>query len=42
VEEGILDVELMDRPILRESEGRDDANSGELDDGVEGLVIVHS
>jgi hypothetical protein len=42
VEEGILDVELMDRPVLRESQGKDDTNSGELDDGVEGLVIVHS
>jgi hypothetical protein len=42
VEEGILDVELMDRPVPGEGEGEDDANGGELDDGAEGLVVVHS
>jgi hypothetical protein len=44
VEEGILDVELMDHPIPGEGEGEDSANCGkfgELDDGVEGLVEVH-
>jgi hypothetical protein len=41
VEEGILDVELMDCPIPGEGEGEDDANCGELDDGAEGLVVVH-
>jgi hypothetical protein len=42
VEEGILDVELMDCPVLREGEGEDGTNGGELDDGAEGLVVVHS
>ena len=42
VEEGILDVELMDRPVPGEGEGENGANSGELDDGAEGLVVVHS
>jgi hypothetical protein len=38
VEEGVLDVELMGRPVL----GEDDSNTGKLDNGVEGLVVVHS
>jgi hypothetical protein len=42
VEEHILDVELMDRPIPREGEGEDGANSGEPDDGTKGLVVVLS
>jgi hypothetical protein len=42
MEEGILDIELMDRPVVGEGEGEDRANSGELDDGAEGLVVVHS
>jgi hypothetical protein len=42
VEEGILDVKLMDRPVPGEGEGEYGANSGELDDGAEGLVVVHS
>jgi hypothetical protein len=42
VEEGILDVELMDRPVPGEGEGEDGANSGELDDEAEGLVVVYS
>jgi hypothetical protein len=41
VEEGILDVELMDHPIPGEGEEEDGVNCGELDDGVEGLVKVH-
>jgi hypothetical protein len=41
-EEGILDIELMDCPVPEEGEGEDDANGGELDDGVEGLIVVHS
>jgi hypothetical protein len=38
LEEGILDVELMDRPVP----GEDGSNDGELDDRAEGLVVVHS
>jgi hypothetical protein len=42
MEEGILDIELMDRLVPGEGEGEDGVNSGELDDRAEGLVIVHS
>jgi hypothetical protein len=42
MEEGVLDVELMDRPILGEGKGEDDTNGGELDDKAEGLIVVHS
>jgi hypothetical protein len=42
VEEDILDVELMDRPVPGEGEGVDGSNGGELDDGAAGLVVVHS
>jgi hypothetical protein len=42
MEEGILDVELMDRPVAGEGEGESGADSGEFDDGAEGLVVVYS
>jgi hypothetical protein len=42
VEEGTLDVELMDLLVPGEGEGEDGANSGKLDDGAESLVVVHS
>jgi hypothetical protein len=42
VEEGILDVELMDRSVTGEGEGEDGSHGGELDDGSEGLVVVHT
>jgi hypothetical protein len=38
MEEGILDVELMDRPVA----GEDDADSGEFDDRAEDLIVVYS
>jgi hypothetical protein len=38
MEEGILDVELMDHP----DPGEDGANNGDLDDGAKGLVVVYS
>jgi hypothetical protein len=36
MEEGVLDVELVDRPVPGEGEGEDGTDGGELDDGVEG------
>jgi hypothetical protein len=42
MEEGILDIELMDPPVTGEGEGEDDPKGGELDDRVEDLVVVHS
>jgi hypothetical protein len=42
MKEGILDIELMDRPVPGEGEGEDGENGGELDDGVESLVVVHT
>jgi hypothetical protein len=42
VEEGILNIELMDHPIQGEGEGEDGSNGGKFDDSVEGLVVVHS
>jgi hypothetical protein len=42
VEEGILDIEMMDRSVPGEGEGEDDLNDDELDDRAGGLVIVHS
>jgi hypothetical protein len=41
VEEGILDVELMDRLASGDGEGEDGSNGGELDDGAEGLIVVY-
>jgi hypothetical protein len=40
MQESILDVELMDHLVSREGEGG--VNGGELDDRVEGLVVVHT
>lgn len=42
MEEDILDIDLMDYLVSREGEGEDDPNGGELEDRVEGLVVVHS
>jgi hypothetical protein len=42
VEEGILDIELMNRPVSGGSEGENGPNGGELDDGAKGLVVVDS
>jgi hypothetical protein len=42
VEEGILDVELMNRLVPGEREREDGSNGGELDDGAEGLIVVHA
>jgi hypothetical protein len=42
VEEGILDIELMNHPVLVEGEGENGPNGGELDDGAKGLIVVNS
>jgi hypothetical protein len=42
MKEGFLDVELMDHQVPGEGEGENGSNGGKLDDGVEGLVVVHS
>jgi hypothetical protein len=42
VQEGILDVQLVDRLVLGEGDGEDGPNDGELDDGAEYLVVFHS
>jgi hypothetical protein len=42
MKEGIVDIELMDPPVLGEGKEEDGANGSELDDGAEGLVVVHS
>jgi hypothetical protein len=41
VEEGVLDVKLVHGPSPRDSQSQHSPNGGRLDDGVEGLVIVH-
>jgi hypothetical protein len=40
MEEGILEVELMDCLVVGEGEGEDGADNGKFDDGAEGLVVV--
>jgi hypothetical protein len=42
MKEGVLDVELVDRRVPGEGEGEDGADGGELDDGAEGLIVVHA
>jgi hypothetical protein len=40
VKEDILHVQLVDHPVL--GEGEDGPNGGGLDDGIEGIVVIHS
>jgi hypothetical protein len=40
MEENALDVELVDRPISRESKRQDGENSHMLHNGVESLIII--
>jgi hypothetical protein len=42
MKEGVLDVELVDRPIPGEGEEEDGADGGELDDWAESLIVVHA
>jgi hypothetical protein len=35
MEEGVLDIELVNRPVPGEGEGEDDTDSGELDNGAD-------
>jgi hypothetical protein len=42
MKEGVLDVELVDRPVPGEGKGEDGADGGELDDRTEGLIVVHA
>jgi hypothetical protein len=41
VEEGVLDVELVYGPTLRDSQSWHSPDLGRLDDGAEGLIVVH-
>jgi hypothetical protein len=41
VEEGILDIELVHGPTPGDSQSQHSMDSGRLNDGAEGLVIVH-
>jgi hypothetical protein len=41
VEEGVLDVELVHGPTPGDSQSQHSPNNGRLDDGAEGLVVVH-
>ena len=42
MKEGILHVELMDRPRPRYGEAEDDPNRGRFDNRTESLVVVES
>jgi hypothetical protein len=41
MEEGILDVKLAHGPTLGDSQSQHSPDSNRLDDGAEGLVVVH-
>jgi hypothetical protein len=41
VEEGVLDVELVHGPTPGDSQSQQSPDGGRLDDGAEGLVVVH-
>jgi hypothetical protein len=42
MEEGVLDVELMNGPIPGVSQSEDSTNGGRLDDRTECLVIINT
>jgi hypothetical protein len=41
MEEGILDIELVHGTTLEDSHSQHSPNGGGLDDGAEGLIVVH-
>jgi hypothetical protein len=41
VEEGVLDVKLVHGPTPEDSQSQHSPDGGKLDDGVEGLIVVH-
>jgi hypothetical protein len=41
VEEGVLDVEQVHGPVPGDSQSQHSPNGGRLDDGAEGLIVVH-
>jgi hypothetical protein len=41
VEESVLDIELVHRPTPGDSQSQHSLDGGRLDDGAEGLVVVH-
>jgi hypothetical protein len=41
VEEGVLDIELVHRPTLGDSQSQHSLDGGRLDDGAEGIIVVH-
>jgi len=40
VKEGVLHIQLVDRPLSRGRDAEDDLNGSRLEDGAEGLVVV--
>jgi hypothetical protein len=42
MEKGILDVELVHGPTPGDSQSQHSSNSGRLNNGAEGLIVVHS
>jgi hypothetical protein len=42
MEEGVLDIKLVNGPVPGVSQSKDSTNGGGLDDGTECLVVIHS
>jgi hypothetical protein len=40
VKEGVLHIQLVDRPLSRGRDAEDNLNGSRLDDGAEGLIVV--
>ena len=41
VDEGVLDVELVDEPVVTDGEGEQHIDGGWVDDKAEGLIVVN-